>query len=132
MKYYQFLYYNLIKIWKKKKDEIENAPINGIITITFFPFLNLASIPLIIMAILGTSALNIPTFNKWNVLYFFAVFGFVNYWTLLRKGKSKQIIERFNKLDFKVQKKGYQLTITYMVVSLAIPLIILFFLPSRP
>lgn len=122
----------MIKIWRKKKDEIDNAPINGIITITFLPFVNLVSVPLIIMAIFGTSIFDFPTFNKWNILYIFAGFGFFNYWILLRNGKSHEIIKRFNQLDAALQKRGYRLTVLYLLITIMIPLIIFFFIPPRP
>jgi hypothetical protein len=132
MKYYQFLYYNLVKLWSKKKDEVRDAPINGIITITFFLYMNIMSIPLLLMFVCDTSVIPYPHFNKYYIALILFIFAFFNYWLLLRKGKTKEIFDRFNKLDNRTLKIGYRLTIFYLILSASIPLTILLFIPSRP
>jgi hypothetical protein len=131
MNYYQLLYYNFVRIWKNKKDEIENAPINGIIMITFVLFANLVSIPLIIMAIFGASFFTFPTFNKWYIVPFLIVFGFSNYWILARKRKLEEIEKKFDQLENKIRQKTFRLTIIYLIASLMIPILILLFVPPR-
>lgn len=127
MKYYEFLFYNFIKLWKKKKDEVENAPINAIITITFFTYLNLITLLLIIFSVFGRVIFDFQDFNKWNIIYFLIGLGIINYIILMRKGKYKKIVNRFNKLDFKLQKVGYRFTIAYLIASLLLPFTIMIF-----
>ena len=132
MKYYRFLFYNLTLIWKRKKDEVENASINGIISISFLTILNVLSILLIIMTIFGRTSISIPEIeNKWITFLIVIAYGILNYFILMHKGKHKKHFERFDNLSDREKKIGMIVTISYSIISILIPLyIFLFTTPS--
>jgi hypothetical protein len=130
MKIYRYLYYNLFRLWSKKKDESEIAHINAIITITFLLYVNIMSIPLIIVATHKYGSFKFPEPNiTIKVLIGFILIGagILNYILLARKQQHTKIMEEF-KLDVKKnRKKGMVLTLFYLIFSLAIPLFISLF-----
>jgi hypothetical protein len=130
MKTYRYLYYNLYCIWLKKKDEPENAHINAVITITFLLYVNIMSIPLILLAASKNEIINLPESNL-NVKVWIAailvVTGIFNYFILARKRQHNKIVEEFKSKSVEKRKKGITYTIFYMIVSFGIPLYIFFF-----
>ncbi len=130
MKTYRYLYYNLYRIWLKKKDEPENAHINAVITITFLLYVNIISIPLILVAISKNEIINLPEINtniKILIVVFLCGVGALNYFLLGRKKQRHKIIEEFKSENEKKRKNGLFFTILYLVISLGIPLYIFFF-----
>ena len=132
MKYYRLLFYNLTLIWKRKKDEVENASINGVISISFLTILNIVSIPLIIMSIFGRTSIPVPEIeNKWITFLIVIAYGVLNYFILMHKGKHKKCFEQFDNLSDREKKIGMRVTISYGIISILIPLyIFLFTTPS--
>lgn len=130
MKFYRYLYFNLYQLWLKKKYEPENAHINAVITITFLLYVNIISIPLILLAALKNEIINLPQMTV-NVKVWIAVIlvvaGIFNYFLLARKRQHNKIIEDFISESKEKRKKGMVYTIFYLVVSLGIPLYIFFF-----
>ena len=130
MKTYRYLYYKLYCIWLKKKDEPENAHINAVITITFLLYVNIMSIPLILLAASKNEIINLPE-NNFNAKVWIAVIlvvaGIFNYFILARKRQHNKIIEEFKSESEGKSKKGIAYTILYMIVSFGIPLYIFFF-----
>ena len=130
MKTYRYLYYNLYRIWLKKKDEPKNAHINAVITITFLLYVNIMSIPLILLAASKNEIINLPESN-FNVKVWIAVIlvvaGIFNYFILARKRQHNKIIEEFKSKSEEKRKKGKTYTILYIIVSFSIPLYIFFF-----
>lgn len=130
MKTYRYLYYKLYCIWLKKRDEPENAHINAVITITFLLYVNIISIPLILMAVYKNEIINLPEIN-FNVKVWIAVIlvgvGIFNYFILARKRQHNKIIEEYKPESKENRKKGMAYTILYLIVSFAIPLYIFFF-----
>jgi hypothetical protein len=130
MKTYRYLYYKLYCIWLKKKDEPENAHINAVITITFLLYVNIMSIPLILLAASKNEIINLPESNfnaKVWIAVILVVAGIFNYFILARKRQHNKIIEEFKSESEGKRKKGITYTILYMIVSLGIPLYIFFF-----
>lgn len=130
MKTYRYLYYKLYCIWLKKKDEPENAHINAVITITFLLYVNIMSIPLILLAASKNEIINLPESNfnaKIWIAVILVVAGIFNYFILARKRQHNKIIEEFKSESEGKRKNGIFYTIVYMVVSFGIPLYILFF-----
>lgn len=130
MKTYRYLYYKLYCIWLKKKDEPENAHINAAITITFLLYVNIMSIPLILLAASKNEIINLPESNfnaKVWIAVILVVAGIFNYFILARKRQHNKIIEEFKSESEGKRKKGITYTILYMIVSFGIPLYIFFF-----
>lgn len=131
MKYYRYLYYNLYLIWQKKKGEKDIAHMNAVITITFFFFLNLTSIPLLYMAIFRKGITLLPEELNSNaksiIVIFILLVGFLNYFYLGRKKKREGIIEQFNKQSDNKRKRGIMFAVLYLLISASIPLYIFFF-----
>ncbi len=130
MKTYRCLYYNLYRIWLKKKDEPENAHINAVITISFLLYVNMMSIPLALVAIFKNEVINLPEINMevkvWIVTFLIGV-GIFNYILLGRKKKHNKIVEEFKVESERKKKNGFYFTVLYLVISLSIPLYIFFF-----
>lgn len=130
MKTYRYLYYKLYCIWLKKNDESENAHINAVITITFLLYVNIISIPLILMAAFKNEIINLPEINfsvKFWIMAIFVGAGIFNYLSLARKKQHNTIIEQFKSESEEKSRKGMMCTILYLIVSLGIPLYIFFF-----
>ncbi|MBT3208713.1 MAG: hypothetical protein HN704_15250 [Bacteroidetes bacterium] len=130
MKTYRYLYYKLYCIWLKKKDEPENARINAVITITFLLYVNIVSIPLILLAIHKNEIINLPEIGS-NVKIWIGLIlvgaGIMNYFILARKKEHAKIIEEFKMENKSKRKKGMVYTILYLIVSFGIPLYIFLF-----
>ncbi len=128
MKTYRYLYYNLFRLWLRKKDESENARINAIITITFLSYVNIMNMPLILFAVNKYVIFDLPDINinvkVWIVSLLFAT-GILNYVLLARKQRHTRIIDEFKLEDNHKRKKGIVLTVFYLIISLVIPLFIL-------
>jgi|SRR5690554_6727910 len=107
MKTYRYLYYKLYCIWLKKKDEVENAHINAVITITFLMYVNIMSIPLVIMAVYKYEIINLPEINFNVKIWIVGVLigtGILNYFLLARKKQHVKIVEEF-KLEREEKRK---------------------------
>lgn len=130
MKTYRYLYYLLYRIWLKKNDEPENAHINAVITITFLLYVNIISIPLILLAAYKHEIIHLPesTFNvKVWIAVILIITGIFNYLLLGRKKQHFRIIEEFKSKSEERYIKGITYTILYIIVSIGIPLCIFFF-----
>ena len=131
MKFYRLLYYNLyynlFKIWLKKKDEINIAHINSVISITFLICVNLLSIPLILMALFNLKLSFLPEADlsmMINLAVGMITLGIINYFILGRKKQHLKIVKEFSKEKY---KKSKLYTIIYITITLLIPLYILLF-----
>lgn len=130
MKTYRYLYYNLYRLWLRKKDESENAHINAVITITFLLYVNIMSIPLILIAANKNEIINLPEINLkvkiWIASALIGV-GILNYFLLALKTQHHKIVEEFNLKSEGKRKKGIVYTVLYLVISFGIPLYIFLF-----
>ena len=111
-----------------RKNEAEITHINAIIAISMLVLLNIASIPLLIMAILGTES--IPDFHlpsKLVLFISFIIYSIVQYFLLAYNKKYLKIYSEFNNESEKRKKWGVILTRIYILISIGIPLYIFFF-----
>lgn len=130
MKTYRYLYYQLYRIWLKKKDEVENARINAVLTLTFSLCINIINIPLILLVLLKTEIIRLSEIDANEYIFIpivFLVGGIFNYLLLARKKQHKKIIEEFKSECEAKRKRGMMFTILYLVMSIGIPLYIAFF-----
>jgi hypothetical protein len=130
MNSYRYLYYKLYCIWLKKKDEPENAAINAVITLTFLLYVNLFSIPLLVMAIYKKDFINLPEINLNRSVWLSVILigtGILNYFSLARKRQHDKIFEEFKMESKGKSKKGIIYTLLYLTISLGIPLYIFLF-----
>lgn len=90
MEIYKYLYYNLYLLWLKKKDEPENAHINAVITLTFFLYVNIMSIPLLLMAIFREEIIALPnlTSDIKYIIVSFIITGAIKLFVLRKKTKT--------------------------------------------
>jgi hypothetical protein len=117
-------------IWLKKKDEPENAAINAVITLTFLLYVNLFSIPLLVMAIYKKDFINLPEINLNRSVWLSVILigtGILNYFSLARKRQHDKIFEEFKMESKGKSKKGIIYTLLYLTISLGIPLYIFLF-----
>jgi hypothetical protein len=127
---YRYLYYNLFRIWSIKKDERMNARINAIITMTFLLFVNILSIPLVLMAIFRKEIIplsNLEHIGSIWLLILMIITGILIYIVIARKKQHDKIIQEFNNETIKQRKSGILMTVAYLVISFGIPLYIIFF-----
>lgn len=130
MKTYRYLYYNLYRIWLRKKDEWKNAQLNAVITITFLLYLNIMSIPLIIVIASNRELILLPGINlevKIWIIAFAVGVGMLNYFLLGRKKQHNKIVEEFESVEERRKKYGFFFTIIYITISCCIPLYLFFF-----
>ncbi len=128
MDIYKYLYYRLYCIWLKKKDEVENAHINAVITISLLVSLNILSIPLILMAVFGKDIITIPELPpKWIFFIIVIGYGMSQYFLLAYKKKYLKIVEKYkNEPDLK-RKHGKLFCWIYIIISIGIPVYIFLF-----
>jgi len=129
MRFYRLLYYNLFKIWLKRKNEVNIAHINSVISITLLVCVNLLSIPLILMALFNLKLSFLPEADlsmKINLAVGMITLGIINYFILGRKKQHIKIVKEFSsyKEDY---GKTKLYTIIYITITLLIPLYILLF-----
>ena len=133
MKVLRSLYYYLFCIWSSKKDEPWNAHINAVITMSFILYVNLISIPLILMSVFRNEIIDLPELSsnmKILIIGGLILVGTINYFLFAHKTKHKRILEGYLEMSDNRKKKGIIITVIYLIVSLAIPLYIsLFTLP---
>lgn len=134
MKTYRYLYYNLYCIWLKKKNEQRNARINAVITISFLLYVNVISIPLILLAVYKKEIISLPGINTnvkmWIVILLITTY-ILNYIFLGRNEQHNKVIEEFKSENEKKKRNGLFFTVLYLIVSLGIPLFIFFFVSPK-
>lgn len=128
MKLYKYLFYKLFCLWLRKKDEVENAHINAVISMAFLTGINLISIPLILMASFGKDVISIPQLpSNWILFLVVIIYGVIQYFLLAYKKKYLEIVEEYKNENEEKNKMGTFFIWLYIVISLGIPLFILFF-----
>ena len=129
MRFYRLLYYNLFKIWLKRKNEVNIAHINSVISITLLVCVNLLSIPLILMALFNLKLSFLPEADlsmKINLAVGMITLGIINYFILGRKKQHIKIVKEFSSYKENYGKTKLY-TIIYITITLLIPLYILLF-----
>lgn len=128
MKLYKYFFYKLFCLWLRKKDEVENAHINAVISMAFLTGINLISIPLILMASFGKDVISIPQLpSNWILFLVVIIYGVIHYFLLAYKKKYLEIVEEYKNENKEKNKMGTFFIWLYIVISLGIPLFILFF-----
>ena len=120
MKTYRYLYYKLYCIWLKKKDEVENARINAVMTLTFLFYINLISLAFFQKDLIGIY--EIKANMRIVIPAIMITGGIINFLLLARKKPHEKIIEEFKSESEAKRKKGVGLTVLYIIVSIGIPL----------
>jgi len=136
MKVYKCLYYNLYKMWLKKKDEPQNARINAVMTITILLYVNIISVPLVALAFYKKEIIHLPDISmkvKLCIATCLIVIGILNFVLLGRKKQHNKIVKKFKAIEKNNKQNGYYFTIMYLIISLGIPLyVFLFTTPPMP
>ncbi|WP_298651242.1 hypothetical protein [uncultured Proteiniphilum sp.] len=117
----------------RKKDEVENARINAVLTLTFSLYINIINISLILLVLLKTEIIKLSEIDANEYIFIpivFLVGGIFNYLLLARKKPHEKIIEEFKSESEVKRKRGMMFTILYLVMSIGIPLYIAFFTTS--
>lgn len=128
MRLYKYLYYKLYCLWLKKKDETESAYINAVISISLLLGFNIASIPMILMAIFGKDSIPFPELpSKWILYLIVIAFGVSQYFLLAHKKKYLKIVDEFKKETESQSRKGFLYTWIYIVITIGIPFYIVIF-----
>ena len=131
MKIYRYIYYKCYCLWLKKKDEPENAYINAILSITFLVYLTLIDISYIPFAFFERDIFHLPPASlnvKIVILTTAIALGIFNYFLLAYKKKYLKIVEEFKDETEKQRKRGTLYVWIYAIVTIGIPLFILFFI----
>lgn len=132
MRAYRYLYYRLFRIWQKKNNERNAAHINAIITISFLVCINVVSIPLVLVAVIGKDIFTFPEINrKWPIFLAVILFGVIQYYLLAHKNKHLQIVKEFEGETDNQRQRSAFFTWIYMILSIGIPLYIFFFTTPR-
>lgn len=132
MKTYRYLYYRLFCIWQKKRNERNIAHINAIISVSFLVCINVVSIPLVLMALLGSDIFSFPEMNrKWPIFLVVVFFGIIQYYLLVHNKKHLQIVKEFEDETDVQRQRSIFYTWLYMLLSIGIPLYIFFFTTPR-
>ena len=135
MKFYRYIYYNLVILWLRKKDEPENARINAVLTISALLFLNILNIFIIIVIADKNKLIDLPDFNLpeinfdtkvWIVGVLFVV-AVLNYLLLARKKQFLKIIEEFELESVEEKRRGIIRTVFLLIGSLGFPIYIFLF-----
>ena len=128
MRTYKYLYYKLYCIWQRKKNESENARINAVISITFLLCLNIVSIPLVGIAILGHEAINLPNLpERWILFLAVIASGVGQYFLLAHNKRHLKTAREFGGESELKRKKGLTYTWIYIIISIGLPLLFLFY-----
>lgn len=129
MRVYKYLYYNLYRIWLKKKNETENARMNAVITLTFSLWINMLNIALISFVIFNKDIFNLPEsslkVNIWIGIIIVFI-GILNYLLLGRKKQHNKIIDKFETNSKRKNKTGGYITLIYILITFSIPLCLFF------
>lgn len=127
----RYIYYKLFCIWIKKKNEQSIAHINAAISMALLTFMNIISVPLLIMAYFGKDAVKFPEIPKLYV-FIFAIFYQIIFFVLFgRKKKIIKIYEEFSNESEKQKRNGNLYIWFYIIISISIPLyIFLFTIPN--
>lgn len=132
MRIYKYLYYKLYCLWLKKKDEPENAYINAVISISLLIGFNLASIPLVMMALFGRNMfVNFEFPPNWIIYILVILFGISQYFLLAHKGRYLKIIDEFKNESEIKRKKSLLYTWVYIIITIGIPFFIVLVSPPR-
>jgi len=130
MRVLRSLYYYLFCIWSTKKDEPGNAHINAVITMTFILYVNIMSIPLILMSVFRDEIIDLPELSnnmKIPIIAGLILVGVINYFLFAHKTKHKRVLEQYLEISDNRKKRGIIVTVVYLIISLAIPLYISLF-----
>ncbi|GEM_PF-1469481 len=127
--FYQLLYYELYFIWKRKTDEVENARINAVITLTFSLFANGLSFVLILLIFFEIDL--IPDLAKGQFHLFIGLplimIGVINWFALGRSEAHQKIQEKFEESSLFIQKCASKIVWFYLLISFGIPMFIFSF-----
>ncbi|WP_298651244.1 hypothetical protein [uncultured Proteiniphilum sp.] len=111
----------------KKKDEVENARINAVMTLTFLLYMNFMTVELVSLAFFKKEIIGVSEINANEYIFIpiiFLVNVIINYLLLARKKQHEKIIEEFKSESEAKRKRGMVLTVLYLIMSYGIPLYI--------
>lgn len=119
-------------MWLRRKSETDIAHLNAVISIAFLIFLNIVSIPLVLMTIFGKDIITIPELPpSWVLFIIVIIYGICHYFILAHKKKYLKIAEEFKGESEEKSKKGNLYVWIYIILSIGVPLYIFFFTTPR-
>ena len=115
----------------KKKNELDNARINAVITITFSLYVNFMNFFLILLVAFKGNIFKLPEQSlKVNIVIviFLILIGILNYLILGREKQHKRIVDKFYSNDYKKKQIGVCTAVIYLLLTFGIPLSIFLFI----
>jgi len=135
MKTYRYIYYNLVLLLLRKKENPDDAKINAMLLISLLVFINFLNVFSIIVVASKKNLINLSYFNLAEFMYdiklwgvgFFLSLVVYNYFFLARKIIFSEIIKEFEGKSEIDKKKGMVRTVFLLIISFGLPLFIAFF-----